>query len=107
MTECTCNKRIVKNLTFGFFPCTSLEAAGGVDKEEIIGKRSQHILNTILNLLRRRHARRMNIVYTRSNLVLVPVQSECSQQLHITLGHLDRDNIRIETLDRRENVVEV
>lgn len=49
----------------------------------------------------------MNVVNTGTNLVGVSVLLEGVEQLHVTLGSLDGDDIGIETLDRREDIVKV
>lgn len=49
----------------------------------------------------------MDIVDTGTDLVGVAVVLEGIEQLHVTLGILNRDNIGIKTLDRWEDVVKV
>lgn len=49
----------------------------------------------------------MNVVNTGTDLVGVSVLLEGVEQLHVTLGSLDGDDIGIETLDRREDIVKV
>ena len=49
----------------------------------------------------------MDIVNTRTNLVGVSVMLEGLEQLHVALGRLDRDDIGIQTLDGREDIIKV
>jgi hypothetical protein len=49
----------------------------------------------------------VDVVDTRANLVGVAIMLEGIQELHVTLGGFDRDDIGIEALDGGENVVEV
>ena len=67
----------------------------------------QHVLDAVLNLLRGRDTGRVDVVYTRANLVRVSVRLECAEEFHIALGCLDGDDIGIETFDGGEDVIEV
>ena len=49
----------------------------------------------------------MDIVNTRTNLVGVSVMLEGLKQLHVALGCLDRDDVGIQTLDGREDIIKV
>ena len=49
----------------------------------------------------------MDVVNTGTNLVSISVVLEGLEQLHVALGRLDRDDIGIQTLDGREDIVEV
>ena len=49
----------------------------------------------------------MYIVNARTNLVGISVVLEGLEQLHVTLGRLDRDDIGIQTLDGWEDVIKV
>lgn len=53
------------------------------------------------------HTGRVNIIDTRANLVAVTVLLESTEQFHVTLGSLNRNNVCVQSLDRREDVVEV
>jgi hypothetical protein len=94
-------------LTLGFLPSTGLQAAIGVDEQELRFDESQELGNTVLNLLLARNTGRVDVVDTRPDLVRVTKLLESRQQLEVALGSLDGDDVRIETLDRREDVVEV
>ena len=49
----------------------------------------------------------MNVVNTGANLVRVTVLLESLDELHVTLGRLNRDDVSVKTLDGGENVAEV
>jgi len=49
----------------------------------------------------------VDIIDTRTNLVRVSVSLEGVEQLHVTLGSLDRDDVSIQGLDGWEDVVKV
>ena len=49
----------------------------------------------------------MDIVYTGTDLVRVPILLECFKKLHVALGCLDRNDISIKALNRGEDVVKV
>ena len=51
--------------------------------------------------------RRVDVVDTGADLVRVAVLLERLEELHVALGRLDRDDVRVEALDGREDVVEV
>lgn len=94
-------------LTFGFLPATGLETAIGVDEEEGVREDVEHRLETILDFLGSRDTRRVDVVDTGADLVRVAVVLEGVQELHVALGGLNRDDIGIKTLDRREDIVKV
>jgi hypothetical protein len=78
-----------------------------VDEEQRIRKDIQHKLEAIFDLLLSRNMGRVDVVHAGTNLVGVAVLFERLQKFHITLGGFNRDDISVETLDRRENVVKV
>ena len=49
----------------------------------------------------------MDIVDTGTDLVGVAVLLEGGEELHVALGSLDRDDIGVQALDRREDIVKV
>lgn len=98
---------VTKDLTFGLLPATGLQAAIGVDEEVVGADEGQHVLDPIFDLLLAGNTRRVDVVDTRANVVLVAELLEGTKQLHVALGGFDGDDIGIETLDGREDVVEV
>jgi hypothetical protein len=85
----------------------SLTRTYGVDEKKIVREKSQHCLNAILDLLFAWNTRRMDVVYAGTDLVGIPVLLEGLQELHITLRSFNGDDISIETLNGRENIVEI
>lgn len=49
----------------------------------------------------------MDIIDTRTNLVGIAIVLKGIEQFHVTLGSLDRNNISVKALNRRENIVKV
>jgi hypothetical protein len=49
----------------------------------------------------------VNVINTGADLVRVAVLFEGVQELHVTLGRLNGDDISVEALDGREDVIEV
>lgn len=49
----------------------------------------------------------MNVINTGADLIRVAVLFESMQELHVTLGRLNRDDISVEALNGREDVIEV
>jgi hypothetical protein len=49
----------------------------------------------------------VNVIDTGADLVRVAVLLERRKELHVALGSLDGDDVGVETLDGREDVVEV
>jgi hypothetical protein len=77
------------------------------DEHEVVGNDGQGGLETVNDLLLAGDTRRVNVVYTRTNLVGVTVLLEGVEELHVTLRELDRDDIDIETLNGGEDVTKV
>ncbi len=94
-------------LTFSLFPATGLQATIRVDEEERVGEDGKHVSDAVLDLLLTGNTGRVDVVDTRADLVGVAVLLEGGEQLHVTLGGLNGDDISIETLDGWEDVVEV
>jgi hypothetical protein len=92
---------------FSLLPATSLKTAIWVDEEERAREDVEHRLETILDFLTSRDTRRVDIIDTRANLVGVSIMFEGIEELHVSLGSLDGDDISIKTLDGGEDVVEV
>lgn len=67
----------------------------------------QYGLDAILDLLAAKNTGRVDIADTWADLVLASEFLESAEQLHVTLGGFDRDDIGIEALNRREDIVEV
>jgi hypothetical protein len=78
-----------------------------VNEHEMVGNDGQGGLETVNDLLLAGDTRRVNVVYTRTNLVGVTVLLEGVEELHVTLRELDRDDIGIETLNGGEDVTKV
>jgi hypothetical protein len=93
--------------SLGLLPATGLQAAIGVDEQQLGRDERQELGNTVLDLLLARDTGRVDIVDTRPDLVGVAELLEGREQLEVGLGRLDGDNVRIKTLDRGEDVVEV
>jgi len=89
------------------FPATSLKTAVRVDEKHVLGDDLEHSLDAVLDLLLRRHARRVDVVHTGANLVRVSELLERREELHVALGRLNGDDVCVEALNRREDVVEV
>ena len=64
-------------------------------------------LETLYNLFFAGNTWRVDVVDTGTDLVGVTIMLEGVQQLHVALRELDRNDISIKTLNRRENIVEV
>ena len=94
-------------LTLGFWPATSLETAIRVHEEEVGGQELQHGSDTVLDLLLTGDTRRVDVIDTRANFVRVAELLEGVQDLEVRLGGFNGDDIGIERLDGREDVVEV
>ena len=84
-----------------------MERTYGVDDEQVLGEDLKHGRDTVLDLLLTRDTRRVDVVDTGANLVRVAVLLEGLEQLHVALRRLDGDDVRVESLDRREDIVEV
>jgi len=93
--------------SLSLLPSTGLKTTVRIDEEERIGEDSEHGLNAILDLLVTGDTRGVNVVYAGADLVRVAIMLESVQELHVALRRLDGDDISIETLDRREDVIEV
>ena len=93
--------------TLGLLPATGLETAVRVDIHEVIREGLQHRGDAVLDLLLRGNTRRVDIVDTGTDLVGVAVPLEGVEQLHVSLGSFNGDDVSIKTLDRGEDVVEV
>lgn len=93
--------------SLGLLPSTGLQAAIGVDEQQLRLDERQELGNTILDLLLARDTGRVDIVDTGPDLVGVTELLEGREQLEVRLGRLDGDDVRIKTLDRGEDVVEV
>lgn len=94
-------------LTFGLLPATGLQATIGVDEEERVGEDGKHVGDAVLDLLLTGNTGRVDVVDTGADLVGVAVLLEGGEELHVTLGGLNGDDISIETLDGGEDVVKV
>ena len=88
-------------------PSTGLKTAIWVDEQQRVGEELEHGTQTLLDLLASRDTRRVDIVNTRTDLVRISVVLEGLEQLHVALGRLDRDDIGIQALDRREDIIEI
>ena len=91
----------------GLGPAAGLQAAVGVDDEEVGGEGGEHRRDALLDLLLGRHAGRVDVIDTGADLVRVAVVLEGVEELHVALRRFDRNDIGIERLDGREDVVEV
>lgn len=91
----------------GLLPATSLETTVGVDDHEVGREDLGHGGDSVLDLLLRGHSGRVDVVDTGADLVRVAVSLEDVEQLQVGLGRLDRDDVGVESLDRRENVSKV
>ena len=49
----------------------------------------------------------MNVIDTGTNLVRVSILLEGREEFHVALGRLDGNHICIQTLNRREDIVEI
>lgn len=93
--------------TFGLFPTTGLQTTVGVDERQMFRNNGKGGLETVYNLLFAGNTWRVDVIDTGTDLVGVTVLLEGLQQLHIALGELDRNDIGIKTLNRREDIAEV
>jgi hypothetical protein len=93
--------------TFSLFPAPGLQTAVRVDEKKRRGEDGKHCLETFFDLLTRRNTGRMDVVNTGTDLVGVSVLLEGVQELHVTLGRLDRNDIGVKALDGREDVIKV
>ncbi|KAH9943489.1 golgi-body localization protein domain-containing protein [Epithele typhae] len=91
----------------GLGPATSLQTAVGVDDKQVTGEDGEHGRETLLDLVLGRDTRRVDVVNTRADLVRVTVVLEGVEEFHVALRRLDGDDIGVERLDGREDVVEV
>ena len=94
-------------LTLGLWPATGLETTVGVDEQEVGGEDLEHGSDAVPDLLLRGDTGGVDVVDTRPDLVGVAVVLEGVEELHVALRRLDRDDIGIERLDGREDVVKV
>lgn len=97
----------MSKLTLGLLPLTSLETTVGVDEEVIRLDEGQHVLDAVLDLLLAGDTRRVDVIDTGADVVLVAEFLEGGEELHVALRGFDGNDIGVETLDRREDVVEV
>jgi hypothetical protein len=88
-------------------PATGLQATVRVDDKKGVGEDVKHGLDTVLDFLTAWDTRRVDVIDTRADLVGVAVLLEGVEQLHVSLGGLDGDDIGVKALDGREDVVEV
>ena len=88
-------------------PPTGLQAAIGVDEQQLGLDKRQELGNAVLDLLLARDTGRMDVIDTRPDLVGVAKLLEGGEQLEVRLGGLDRDDVGIKTLNGGEDVVEV
>ena len=93
--------------SFGLLPATSLQAAIRVDEQMIRPDQRQHVRDTVLDLLLAGNTRRVDIVNTRTDEVLVSELLESGKELHVALRRFDGDDVGVQTFDRGEDVVEV
>jgi hypothetical protein len=49
----------------------------------------------------------MDVIYARADLIRVSIMLEGVEKFHVGLRGLNRDDISIKTLDRREDVIEI
>lgn len=89
------------------FPPTGLQTAVWVDEQQRLLKVYQHVSQAFLDLFTSGDTRGVNVVDTGTNLVGISVVLEGFQQLHVALRRLDGNDIGIQALDGRENVVKV
>jgi len=79
----------------------------GVDEKKGVGEDIKHGPETVPDFLFAWNTRRMDVINTRADLVGVAIMLEGVEKFHVALGGLDRDDVSIKTLDRREDVVEI
>ena len=91
----------------GLLPSTGLETAVWVNEQQRVGEELQHGSQTLLDLITSGDTRRVDIVNTRANLVGISIVLEGLEQLHVTLGRLDRDDVSIQALDGWEDIIKV
>lgn len=97
----------VRERSLGLLPAAGLEAAVGVDEEEVAGNGLEHLSDAVLDLLLRRDTGRVDIVHAGTDLVRVAKLVERLEQLHVALRRLDGDDVGVEALNGVEDVVEV
>src|SRR3989441_830858 len=88
-------------------PAAGLEAAVRVHPDLAVGQHPAHRAEQALDLLRRRHPRRVDVVDPGSDLVGILVLAERLEQLGAGARVLDRDHVRIHPLDHADDVVEL
>jgi hypothetical protein len=91
----------------GLLPASGLETTVGVDNEEVGGEDLGHGGDSVLDLLLSGNSGRVDVVNTGTDLVRVAVRLEDVEELEVSLGGLDRDDVGVESLDGREDVSKV
>lgn len=95
------------SLTLSLLPATGLETAVRVDDEQVGRKDGKHGGDAVLDLLLSGNTGRVDVIHTRPDLVRVAVVLEGVEELHVALRRLDGDDVGVEVLDGREDVVKV
>ena len=79
----------------------------GIHEKERVWENIEHCLQAISDFLIAGNTWRMNVIYTRPDIIRIAVMFERIEQLHVALRSFNGDNVRIQSLDRGENVIEV
>src|SRR5712692_3415053 len=88
-------------------PAPGLQAAIGVDPDLAVLQHLPHPLERRRDFFGGRHARRVDVVDPRADLVRVLVPAKGLEQLRAGARVLDRDHVRIHALDHADHVVEL
>src|SRR3989442_228015 len=88
-------------------PAPGLQAAIGVDPDLAVLQHLPHPRERRRDFFGGRHARRVDVVDPRANLVRVLVPAKGLEQLRAGARVLDRDHVRIHALDDANHVVEL
>lgn len=91
----------------GLLPFSGLQTTVGVDPELIWTEVLKHLTDATLDLLLTRDTRRVDIIYTRTNVARIGLIHEDLEQLGIALAVLDGQDISVKRGDRVEEVLEL
>src|SRR5712691_1473113 len=90
----------------GFRPAAGLQSAIRIHPQALERDHALGLFEQLQHLPGVRHPRRVDVVYTRTDLVGIAELAEALEQLHVGARGLDGDHVGIERRDRGQDVVE-